>query len=228
VRSLERLGSHTDAQNLQRYFKTGPGEYGAGDVFLGIRMPVLRRCVRQFDGTTLADVGVLLQSRYHEARMLALLLLVARYERAGDAERSQIYRTYLANTSRINNWDLVDLSASQIVGAHLEHRSRRPLYRLARSASLWERRIAVIATAYFVRRNDFRDTLALAAALRDDPEDLIHKAIGWMLREVGKRDKAALERFLTRHYHHMPRTMLRYAIERFAERERLAYLRGTR
>lgn len=172
------------------------------------------------------DCFRLLRSPFHEARLLALLILVQRYRRSGEAGRRAIYRGYLGGTAFVNNWDLVDSSAEHIVGAHLASRSRRPLYRLARSRSLWERRIAVMATFHFVRRGDFADTLRLAELLLGDPEDLIHKAAGWMLREVGKRDAAAAAAFLDRHCERMPRTMLRYAIERLPERRRRAYLRA--
>ena len=226
---LRELGDKDIAAHSQRFFKTGPGQYGEGDRFLGIRVPVIRKCVRQYREISLPDAVALLQSPFHEARLLALLILVAKYSRAKeDAERETIYRSYLDHTKFINNWDLVDSSAEHIVGAHLFNRDRKPIYRLANSKDLWERRIGVMATFHFVKREDFADTLAIAELLLSDKENLIHKAVGWMLREVGNRDRKTEERFLKKHYKQMPRTMLRYAIEKLPEAERQSYLHGTR
>lgn len=224
TKQLKAQGHKTAAEHAQGFFKTGPGEYGEGDVFLGIKVPVLRAVAKEHRDIALDDAVELLQSPLHEVRLLALFIMVLQYERSGN--KSAIYRVYLANTHRINNWDLVDVSAADIIGAHLLERDRRPLYRLARSKSLWERRIAIIATLYFIRRNQFDDTLAIADILLNDQEDLMHKAVGWMLRETGKRDLKAEEDFLRPRYKQMPRTMLRYAIERFPEPKRLAYLKG--
>jgi 3-methyladenine DNA glycosylase AlkD len=199
---------------LQRFFKTGPGAYGEGDVFLGVRVPEVRRIARRFDALELEDVLTLLRSPVHEERLASLVILVRRYGRGDEAARGRVYETYLENTDRIDNWDLVDASAPQIVGAHLLGRERAVLDRLARSPSLWERRISIMATLTFIRAGDFGDTLRLARVLLHDQHDLIHKATGWMLREVGKRDKATLLRFLEAHASRMPRTMLRYAVER--------------
>jgi 3-methyladenine DNA glycosylase AlkD len=223
---LRAIARPADVPILQSFFKTGPGQYGEGDVFIGVRLPQLRTLCRDCRGISLDEVTRLLRSRVHEERLLALLLLVDAFGRGTVEEQRAIYAAYLANTAFINNWDLVDSSAHRIVGPWLEHRSRAPLRRLARSSSLWERRIAVIATLHFIRRGSFEDTFLLADALLDDPHDLIHKAVGWMLREVGNRDGAALRRFLKDRYRRMPRTMLRYAIEKFPEKERLAYLKG--
>lgn len=165
-------------------------------------------------------------SPFHEARLLALFMLVAGYRKGDDGQKQAIYRAYLDNTKHINNWDLVDSSAEHIIGAHLSGRDRKPLYRLARSKSLWERRIGIMSTFCFIKQRDFADTLALSELLLYDKEDLLHKAVGWMLREVGNRDKAAEESFLASHYRQMPRTMLRYAIEKFPEVDRQAYLHG--
>ena len=220
------LADPGDAANLARFFKTGPGEYGAGDRFLGIRVPAIRRCARAQAGLPLRSVCALLKSAYHEERLLALLIMVLQFERADMAGRRARYDCYLAHTQWINNWDLVDLSAHHIVGAWLAARRRRPLYRLARSSALWERRIAILSTFHFIRQNDFTDTLGVATILRHDSHDLIHKAVGWMLREVGNRDRPVEEAFLKRHYSAMPRTMLRYAIERFPEPLRQSYLKG--
>ena len=223
-RRLRALGNPADAAFLMRFFKTGPGEYGAGDVFLGIRVPVVRRVVKEFRELPLSAIQNVLQSSYHEERLAALLILVAQTARADAKHRKAIYELYLKNTRRINNWDLVDLSAPQIVGAFLTDKSRRPLDRLARSSWLWDRRIAILATFHFIRQNQSTDTLRIAERLLVDPEDLMHKATGWMLREVGKRDQPALEGFLAQYASAMPRTMLRYAIERFPEPQRRRWL----
>ena len=225
-RQLRHLGDENIAQHSQRFFKTGKGEYGEGDRFLGIRVPVLRRHIRRYRSVEPEEVLKLLASDYHEIRLFALLLLVDKFKLGSDEERGWIYRHYLASTHCINNWDLVDSSADKIVGAWLEQRSRKPLYALAESASLWERRIAIMATFHFIRRHDFDDTLALCELLLNDEEDLIHKAAGWMLREIGKRDTEAEKAFLDQHCRDMPRTMLRYAIERFPPAERRDYLAG--
>lgn len=224
-RELEALASPADAVFLQRFFRTGPGEYGEGDRFLGIRVPATRRLVRQYRDLPLKSITTLLHSPWHEARLLALLLLVSRYRRGGPAEREAIHRVYLANTRFINNWDLVDLSAEHIVGAHVAPDDIPLLETLARSDSLWERRIAILATFHWIRRGEFGPALRIAGILLHDRHDLIHKATGWMLREVGKRDQEREEGFLQAHGGEMPRTMLRYAIERFPESLRLHYLR---
>jgi 3-methyladenine DNA glycosylase AlkD len=222
-KQLRELGDEATAAQSMKFFKTGPGQYGEGDRFLGIRVPVLRKLAKEMIDTPLDDVVELLQSPFHEARLLALLMMVYQAKR-GDG-RAALYRAYLANTAAINNWDLVDLSAPQLVGAHLFERDRKPLYKLAKSKSLWERRIAIIATFHFIRHNDFDATLVIADLLLNDPQDLIHKAVGWMLREVGNRDRTAEEAFLRPRCNQMPRTMLRYAIEKFPEPERRAWLR---
>ncbi len=223
---LRQLASPSRARNLSWFFKTAPGEYGAGDRFIGIRVPVLRRLAREFRSLPLPAAVELLQSPIHEERLLALLILTNAYERADESGRAAIYRLYLKNLARVNNWDLVDCSAPRIVGPHLEKRSRNVLFRLARSKILWRRRVAVLATFYFIRQGDFADALRLAELLLDDEHDLMHKAVGWMLREMGKRDVAELKKFLHKHAARMPRTMLRYAIEKFPEPERKRYLQA--
>ena len=225
-KELRALASPETAAILQGFFKTGKGQYGEGDVFLGIKVPVLRALAKQQRDAGLDTVAQLLASKYHEERVLALLLLMQFYQRADDAGRQAAFDLYLGSTARINNWDLVDISAPHIVGRHLECRTRKVLQQMARSASLWERRIAIIATFHFIRLNDFDDTLRIAKLLLHDEHDLMHKAVGWMLREVGKRNLAAEEAFLKMHYRTMPRTMLRYAIERFPEQKRNNYLYG--
>jgi len=225
---LRSLGCPQQAAILARFFKTGPGEYGEGDRFIGVKVPVTRKVAREFKSLPLPEVERLLRSEMHEERLLALVILVGQFEKGDEALRKRIYDFYLANTQHINNWDLVDLSAPQIVGGYLESRNRRPLDGLAKSASLWERRISILATHWFIRHGDFADTLRIAEKLLTDKEDLIHKAVGWMLREVGKRDVSALERFLGEHFRVMPRTMLRYAIERFPDEKRRKYMHGKR
>jgi 3-methyladenine DNA glycosylase AlkD len=227
VTRLHALGGTEAAAFATRYFKTGPGQYSEGDVFLGVRVPALRKLTVEFGALPEREVLALLRSEFHEARLLALLIWVRVASKGDEATRRLIYDLYLANTRSVNNWDLVDASAREIVGGYLHDKDRRRLYRLARSASVWERRIAIVATHFFIARRDFADTLGIAGVLLGDPHDLIHKATGWMLREVGKRDQAALEGFLRTHHRAMPRTMLRYAIERFPPDVRRAYLTGS-
>jgi 3-methyladenine DNA glycosylase AlkD len=223
-RELRALGDPSRVPILQRFFKTAPGEYGAGDRFLGIRVPVLRALARQHEALPLADGSTLLRSPWHEERLLALLILVRQYSRAGPETRDAIYRLYVRSTRFVNNWDLVDCSAEHIVGAHLRERDRRPLVRLARSRLVWARRIAIMATFHYIKRGELADTLRIARLLLGDEHDLVHKAVGWMLREVGKRNRAVAEDFLRQHASRMPRTMLRYAVERFPRRLRAQYM----
>jgi 3-methyladenine DNA glycosylase AlkD len=222
---LRALANPQHATVLARFFKTGPGQYGEGDVFVGVKVPVLRKLAKEFRTLPLPEVENLLHSEIHEDRLVALLILMLQVAKADAKSQKVIYDVYLANTKHINNWDLVDLSAPNIVGEYLEKKNRKPLYKLARSASLWERRISILATFHFIRQGDFGDTLSIAKLLLGDKEDLIHKAVGWMLREVGKKELAIEEGFLQKHYRVMPRTMLRYAIEKFPERKRRAYLK---
>jgi 3-methyladenine DNA glycosylase AlkD len=223
---LRGLATKEKAAILQRFFKTGPGQYGEGDRFIGVMVPQVRQVVKEFADVPLIEVVKLLRSPVHEERLLALLLLVHQFERGEDWDRKRIYTQYLKNTKYINNWDLVDLSAPKIVGPYLEDRSRRALYRLVCSRNLWERRIAILATFPYIREGEFKDTLALAEALLDDDHDLMHKAVGWMLREVGKKDVRTLEGFIKKNHQRMPRTALRYAVERFPEAKRKKYLKG--
>jgi 3-methyladenine DNA glycosylase AlkD len=226
-RELRELGNAEIARHSLRFFKTGPGQYGEGDRFLGIRVPALRAVAKKYQGITLNEAAELLNSEFHEERLTALLILVRRYQKPIEAvDRQAIYRLYLDSTRWINNWDLVDCSAMHIVGPHLRGLDKRPLYTLAGSVSLWERRIAMMATFHFIKQRQFDDALRIAEILLTDPEDLIHKAVGWMLREIGKRDIESEEGFLKRYYRQMPRTMLRYAIEKFPEPKRQRYLKG--
>jgi len=216
-----------DAVNLQRFFKTGPGQYGEGDRFLGLRVPALRRLARTYRSLPASDALVLLQSEWHEERLLGLLLLVGLYKRGQATDKQAIYDAYLGHTRHINNWDLVDASAEHIVGPHVSLDNLDVLDRLARSPDLWERRIAMISTFHWIKLGEFAPALRIANQLVNDRHDLIHKAVGWMLREIGKRDRAVEERFLRKHYRTMPRTALRYAIEHFPESQRRRYLNGT-
>lgn len=220
---LQKLARPEKARILQRFFKTGPGQYGEGDVFVGVAMPDLRRVAKKFGGLELGEIKILLDSRIHEERLVALLILVQKYCRATD-EREKIVKFYLDNIGRINNWDLVDSSAPYILGAHLMGGKRALLYKLAKSESIWERRIAIVSTLHFIRNGDYSDTLRISEMLLHDNHDLIHKAAGWMLREAGKRDLATEEAFVARHCKAMPRTMLRYAIERFPESKKRRYM----
>ncbi len=216
------------AVRSQRFFKTGPGEYGEGDQFIGIRVPELRWLAREYRALGVEKAESLLQSEIHEHRQIALFILVDQFKQGNEITRQRICTLYLRNLRHINNWDLVDASAPHIVGAWLENRSRMPLKRLARADTLWERRIAMLATFHFIRKGEFEETLTMAQMLLEDGEDLIHKAVGWMLREVGKHSSEKAEGFLRRHYRTMPRTMLRYAIEKFPKAKRQAYLKGQR
>jgi 3-methyladenine DNA glycosylase AlkD len=222
--ALRQLGDPAIAAHSQRFFKTGSGQYGEGDQFLGVRIPVLRSLLPRYRQTTLAAMCEVLQSPWHEERLFALLLMVARFVRGDQDDKAAVFRSYLDNTAHINNWDLVDSSAHQIVGAYLADKERDLLRSLAGSASLWERRIAIVATFHYIKGSDFNDCLTVAALLLADRHDLIHKAAGWMLREVGKRNQETVEVFLRQYSQVMPRTMLRYAIEKLPEPLRQAYL----
>jgi 3-methyladenine DNA glycosylase AlkD len=223
---LEASGDPGGASILQKFFKTGLGEYGEGDVFRGIRLPVLRKLSAKYHDLSLPQVERLLHSAFHEDRMLAVLIFIRRYAKGDEAARAKVYRVYLKNRKFINNWDLIDVSAAHIVGAFLWDKDRGMINRLAQSDSLWDRRIAIISTFYFIRRGEFGETLAVARTLLLDTEDLIQKAVGWMLREIGNRNLQAEEDFLRIHYRQMPRTMLRYAIEKFPDAKRKQYLKG--
>lgn len=223
-RSLRARIRPGKAAVYQSFFKTAPGEYGEGDRFIGVTVPDTRRVAHEFAELGLSELRKLLASPVHEERLLSLLILVEQYRRGSLPVRNARYRFYLRNARRVNNWDLVDSSAHHIVGAHLAGKNKALLSRLARSKNLWERRIAVVATWHDIRRGEPAATLKISAMLLDDPHDLIHKACGWMLREVGKRDKAALVGFLNRYRRRMPRTMLRYAIERFGPSEKARFM----
>lgn len=224
--ALHRLGDPVRAKLALRYFKSGPGQYGDGDKFIGVAVPAQRLVARRFRLLSLPETKLLLASQIHEERLTALLLMVYQYENGTPEVRRNIFQFYLDHTEFVNNWDLVDSSASYIVGSWLQDKDKTILEQLAQSKSIWERRIAIIATLHYIRAGQFDHTVRIAKMLLNDPHDLIHKATGWMLREVGKRDEATLRRFLAEHYHDMPRTTLRYAIEKFDPQLRQKYLKG--
>jgi len=226
TRHLIQLSNRDIAQHSQRFFKTGKGEYGEGDLFLGIRVPVIRKAVKKFKHVPLKVIEELLKSDYHEIRLFSLLWMVDRFNKATPEIQENIFYSYLQNIHYINNWDLIDCSAHYIIGAYLENRNNSILDDFSTSDSLWKRRIAIMSTFYYIKRNHFTDTLRIAKVLLRDKEDLIHKAVGWMLREIGNRDLKVETAFLKSHYKTMPRTMLRYAIEKFSKEKRLKYLNG--
>ena len=225
-KDLKKAGNKKQAKLLQRFFKTGKGEYGEGDVFLGIKVPVQREIAKKYYNLNLPKIQQLLESKIHEYRLVALIILKAKYKKADDNEKARIFNFYIKNTKKINNWDLVDISAPGIVGDFLLDKKRKILYDLAESRNLWEKRISIISTFAFIDNGEFDDSLRIARILLYDKHDLIHKACGWMLREIGKKDQKVEEKFLKQYYKKMPRTMLRYAIERFEEKKRLRYLKG--
>lgn len=218
---ITSLSNGKQAENLSRFFKTGKGDYGEGDEFIGLTMPQIRSCARQFRELSVSDLNALMRSPIHEERMIALIIITLRYPK----DKDTFYILYIKNRKYINNWDLVDVTCPRIVGDYLQDKPRNILYTFARSKNLWERRISIISTAAFIQKNDFSDTLRIAEILLQDPHDLIHKAAGWMLREVGRRDKKVEVSFLNKHHRKMPRTMLRYAIEKFPESQRKRYLK---
>lgn len=223
-RDFRRLASPARAESSTWFFKTARGQYGYGDKFLGLSVPQQRQLAKKYRTLPLTDVVLLLRSPYHEHRLTAVLMLGDQFRRGTALTKKKIVTAYLANRKFVNNWDIVDSSAPHILGAWLFDRPRTQLYLLAKSRSLWDRRIAILATQYFIRRNDFTDTLKLAKLLLSDPENLIHKAVGWMLREVGEHQPSLLITFLKKYETVMPRTMLRYAIERFPPAARRRYL----
>ena len=225
-RELVRASDPQSARDLAVFFKTGKGEYGEGDEFCGITVPELRKIAKRYLHLPLADVKKLLGSRVHEHRFTALEILVFQFEAGDESAKKRVFDFYLKHARYINNWDLVDTSAPYIVGEHLATRPRKVLYQLAKSSNIWERRIAIIATLAFIRSGDLKDTFGIAAVLLKDKQDLIHKAVGWMLREAGKRSEPAMLNFLAQHYASIPRTALRYAIERLPEPQRKAILKG--
>jgi 3-methyladenine DNA glycosylase AlkD len=221
---LRQYAVKDKAPLLMRYFKTGPGEYAEGDMFIGTMVPFIRKVAREFKDAPLKEIQELLRSRIHEERLAALLILIYKFRSADKINRKKIYQLYLKNAGYINNWDLVDLSAPHIIGGYLDAADRSMLYELAVSNNLWKRRMAIIATLPYIKNDDFKDTIKISMILNSDKEDLIHKAVGWMLREIGKRNVRILEQYLSANSKTMPRTMLRYAIEKFPESKRRRYL----
>jgi 3-methyladenine DNA glycosylase AlkD len=222
IKELNKLANPDKAQILQSFFKTKKGQYGEGDIFLGITVPQQRQFAKKYNHLSIPELQKLLNSKIHEQRLIALLILTNKFKR----NQKEIFEFYLKNAKQVNNWDLVDLTAPNIIGNYLQDKDKSILYQLARSPNLWEKRIAIVSTYTFIRNNQFKDTLAISKILLNDKHDLIHKAVGWMLREVGKRDQNKLETFLKQNYNKVSRTTLRYAIERFPEEKRRAYLKN--
>lgn len=230
IKDFRALANNEKAEHYLRFFKTAPGEYGHGDQFLGIRVPVIREFAKRFSHLRLMDIDHLVESKWHEERMLGLIIVVNQYEkyqRVSSKEATKLYKYYISKFEFINNWDLVDVTCYKIIGAELSHKSRTVLHTWSRSRVLWVKRISMMSTFYFIKRNDFDDALKIAETLIHDQHDLIHKVVGWMLREIGKRDKSVEDKFLKQHYQSMPRTMLRYAIEKYPENERQRILKGS-
>ena len=229
LKDLENeLRMHSDpirAELSQRFFKTGKGQYGEGDIFLGITTPMKRKIAKKFQDLSLTDTKKVLRSKFHGFRIVALCILMHKFKKGSSEDKKRIYNIYLDNTKYINSWDLVDISAPNIVGTYLLDKDRKVLYKLAKSKNLWKKRIAILSTYPFIRNNDFKDTLSISEILLNDDHDLIHKAVGWMLREVGNRDREVEEKFLDKYALKMQRTILRYAIEKFPEVKRLYYLK---
>ena len=220
-KELSKLKNKEKAEILSRFFKTGKGQYSEGDIFLGITVPQQRKIAKEYSNLTLEDLQELISSKIHEYRLISLLILIIKYKNS----KQEIFNFYLKNTKNINNWDLVDLSAPNIIGNYIIQKDKSILYKLARSNNLWEKRIAILSTFEFIKNNEFEDTLKISEILLSDKHDLIHKAVGWMLREIGKRNQKIEEQFLKKHYKNMPRTMLRYAIEKFEKDKREQYLK---
>lgn len=221
---IGRAGDAKRAEVFLRFFKTGKGEYGEGDKFFGLTVPKCRGIACKYKNLSLKEVEKLFHSKIHEERLISLLILVEQFVKGDETKRKEIFKLYLKNTAYINNWDLVDLSCYKIIGAYLFDKPRDILFTLAKSKNIWERRIAIVSTYWFIKHNQLDETLNISEILLSDPHDLIHKAAGWMLREVGKRSQKDLEQFLKENYRNIPRTTLRYAIERLPENLRKAYL----
>jgi len=228
-KEIEEHKNEKKAELLQRFFKTGKGEYGEGDIFYGIMVPIQREIVKQFSDLSFNDLQTLLNTKIHEKRLIALLILVKQFEKANkikdEKKQKEIFEFYLKNVRNINNWDLVDLSAPRICGIYLLDKDKSILYKLASSNNLWEKRISILSTFWFIKENKFEDAIKLAELFLKEKHDLMHKAVGWMLREIGKKDKQVLINFLNKHYKNMPRTMLRYSLERLSEKEKKFYMK---
>ena len=222
---LKSMANPEKVAYLQRFFKTGPGEYAEGDLFLGLMNPQTRSIAKANKSLPISELQILLENRYHEARLCALVIATERYKRAKPVEKKELYDFFIKNTRYINNWDLIDDTCPHVIGEYLLDKDRSILYKFAKSKNLWEQRIAIISSRTFVRNGDFKDTIVLAEMLIDHKHDLMHKAVGWMLREIGKRDKETLSEFLEKYATKMPRTALRYAIEHYPEPERQYFLK---
>jgi len=228
LKEFEKSKNPSKAKILSRFFKTGKGQYGEGDIFLGLTVPEQRALAKKYVSLSFSEIQKLIDSKIHEHRLTGLIILTYKYEKANDILKKEIFDFYLKNTKKVNNWDLVDVTCPRIVGEYLldkkEKDGRKILYTLSNSKNLWEKRISIVSTYTFIRNHEFRDTLELSEILMHDKHDLIHKAVGWMLREVGKKNEKTLKDFLDKHSKHMPRTMLRYAIERLSEKEKKYYM----
>jgi len=223
-KELKKIADKDKALQLSGFFKTGKGQYGEGDIFIGIKVPDQRKIAKLYPGLDLSEISKLLDDPVHECRLTALLILIEKYLKSDEKDKRKIVEFYLSKTHKINNWDLVDLSSHKIIGNYYFNRDRDILYQLVRSSNFWEQRIAVVSTYYFIKKNDFKEILAFSEILLDHKHDLIHKATGWMLREAGKMDVSVLINFLDKHHKVMPRTMLRYAIEKLDEPLRKKYM----
>ena len=221
---MKKLANKNKAKVMSGFFKTKKGQYGEGDIFLGITVPDQRRVAKRYKESSFDDVKKLLENKIHEYRLTGLLILAEKFNESDDLQRKKIIDLYLGNIKHVNNWDLVDLSADKILGAYLQDKDKSILKKMAVSKSLWERRIAIVSTFAFIKQKRFDDTLKISKLLISDKEDLIHKAVGWMLREIGKRNKKKEISFLKKYYKKMPRTMLRYSIERFSESEKKFFM----
>lgn len=225
IKDLQEVAKEEKISKFQSFFKTGKGEYGEGDIFIGISVPENRKVAKKHKGATFEQIQELLDSKVHEHRLCGLLIMVDQYQKGSEDKRRKIFEFYIKNISKVNNWDLVDSSADKIIGAHIFQKDKKLIYELVQSKNLWERRIAIISTFYFIKKRQFQDTLKIAEILLNDEEDLIHKAVGWMLREMGK--KGGMEKlieFLDKNSQKMPRTMLRYSIEKLDEKQRKKYM----
>jgi len=227
IQELQDHSNPEEAKLAQRFFKTGKGQYGEGDIFIGLKSEQIRNIAKKYYDLNLPKIQELLKNKINEHRVCALRILNNKYKKASEREKENIFNFYLQNTKNINNWNLVDMSAPNIVGKFLLDKAKKPIYQLVRSDNLWEKRIAIVSTYTFIKHNQFEDTLAISELLLKDKHDLIHKAVGWMLREVGKKDKQVLDKFLKQHYKDLPRTTLRYAIEKHPEEERKKWLKGS-
>lgn len=226
IREVRKVRDPKSAEILSRFFKTGKGQYGEGDLFLGVKVPPLRKISKSFKGLPLPELQKIVKSKYHEERLLGFFILCEKFQKTPEEEREQLHLFYLKNLKYVNNWDIVDLSSRELIGDYLLDKKRDILYKLVKSNNLWERRVAIISTYTFIRKGDFKDTLKISELLLTDKEDLIHKAVGWMLREVGNRNIKPETDFLDKYAHKMPRTMLRYAIEKFPEKLRQKYMKA--